>query len=157
MHPTRDVGTILRDIRNHPGLDQQGLARLGPVHPSLISRWTSGKTRPDYERLKQIADGIRRAYPDLADLADELFAAAGYGGQPEPPAIVRDNLGDAAVREIWRNWRIPPDQRTALIVDYLAAATGFSEEERAALRGAPAAFRTLVETRAARERQHGGS
>ncbi len=147
MHPARDVGTILNEIRTRTGLDKQGLARLGPVHPSLISRWTAGKTRPDYERLRLVADGVRRQHPDLADLADELFTAAGYSNQPEPPDLVRENWSDAAVREIWRNRRIPAAERESLIVEYLAAAAGLTDREREVLRASPSAFRRLVEER----------
>jgi transcriptional regulator with XRE-family HTH domain len=53
---------LIREARKRAGLTQAGLAaRLGS-HQSVVARWESGRTRPDFETLQRI---IRAAGFDL--------------------------------------------------------------------------------------------
>jgi hypothetical protein len=111
---------VLAEILKRTGLDNTGLAALGPVHRTQIGRWRGAKSRPDHDKLRLVCDGIRRAYPDLAPLAGELWQAAGYGEQPRIPALVSDNWRDEAVRKIWETPNMPERARLGIIDHYLA-------------------------------------
>lgn len=110
------IGRLLRET----GRSQRALAALGPVDPSLLSRWLSGSTRPSFENLQTFITGLRREYPRLDDLVPELIDAAGYGSlgvlpQDDRPGVVRDHWDDAEVRALWALKTIPGAAKAALI------------------------------------------
>jgi len=90
------------------GLDMTGLARLGGVHRSQVSRWLGQKAQPDAGKLRAFRAGLCSRYPDLKPLADELWQAAGYGEKAAPARpltaaakdALRRDLGDDAERVI---------------------------------------------------------
>lgn len=109
MHSQWDaprVAEIVGDLLEGTGLSQRGLARVAGFGEAQISRWLRGETQPSYDKLRDLARGIRERYPDLTGQMPALFAAAGYDvagaiGSDSRPAIVRENWGDETVRRLW--------------------------------------------------------
>lgn len=109
MHPGWDpaqLSALIDGIRETTGLTQRKLALLAGVHHSQISRWKSGEHRPAYDQITRLATALTEGYPDLAEEAAQLPAAAGYGTVTDlRPEIVRQYWRDpvigAAVRGIW--------------------------------------------------------
>jgi transcriptional regulator with XRE-family HTH domain len=71
------------------GLTKTDIGRIAGVHRSQVSRWVSGEQRPSYERTMRLAAHLRREHPALAE---EVIAAAGYGGEPDPEPLVDPRL-----------------------------------------------------------------
>ncbi len=125
MHQGWDPGELSRlidAIRESSGLTQRKLAALARVHHSQVSRWKSGEHRPAYDQITRLAAALAEDYPDLAEEATALPAAAGYGTVTDlRPAIVREHWRDPAigpaVRAIWGAdpQYVPAGQKLALI------------------------------------------
>lgn len=122
---------MLTEILERAELDMTGLAALGPVHRSQVSRWLKSKSRPDHDTLRLIRDGIRRSHPELDYLAGELWVSAGYGEQPSMPDMVIANWDDDGVRQIWQLTTMPEETRLGLIRHYLAVRSGRDRDESA--------------------------
>lgn len=109
MHPGWDPAELSRlidAIRESSGLTQRKLAVLAKVHHSQITRWKSGEHRPAYDQITRLATALTEGYPDLAEEAAQLPAAAGYGTVTDlrPEIVVqfwRNPVIGAAVRGIW--------------------------------------------------------
>lgn len=117
-------GKLLSRILDEKQLSQRALAALGPIDPSLLSRWLSGATQPSFANLQTFIAGLRQQYPEMGEMVPDLISAAGYGsladGADERPAIVRDNWSNQAVRDLWALKNIPPASRAGLVRTYLA-------------------------------------
>lgn len=101
-----ELSRLIDAIRESSGLTQRKLASLAAVHHSQVSRWKSGEHRPAYDQITRLAAALTEGYPDLAEEAAALPAAAGYGTVTDlRPAIVRQHWRNpvigAAVRGIW--------------------------------------------------------
>lgn len=83
---------LLVMITDETGISQRKLADLAGVHHAQVSRWKSGMHRPDYDAMARLGAALRRDYPRLPDLTQELLAATGRGtpGSPAGDAIPAD-------------------------------------------------------------------
>lgn len=66
------VKRIIDDLREHGGLQGKDLANIVSVSPATVSRWSSGKARPDLKTQTLIAE-LRYVVDRLSELysADE--------------------------------------------------------------------------------------
>ncbi|WP_338070996.1 helix-turn-helix transcriptional regulator [Actinomadura bangladeshensis] len=105
---------LLERILAQTGMTQAELAALIPMHPSQITRWKTGRARPEYDRLKTLGAALRERHPGLRIGEAELLAAAGYGvgrsstdrNEPQPAGETIDYpswaVGDPFFEHIYR-------------------------------------------------------
>jgi transcriptional regulator with XRE-family HTH domain len=142
------INALIDQIRATTGLSQAALARLGGFDAARITRWKTGYNRPDYDSIAKLVSGIAAVYPDVADVAPELFAAAGYAGgagADDRPEIVVVNWRDPQVRQLWRLQRIPPEAKLGLVTDYLTARARAESDEPPVPAPPPGALRRFIE------------
>lgn len=94
---------LLAELARRSRLGQVGLAELAGVAQSTISRWTYGESQPAYDALRRLVGEVILRHPDLEGLTKELVAAAGYGGEIQPPAVASD------IRELFQALEAVPD------------------------------------------------
>lgn len=84
---------VLEEIQRRTNLSQTELAKLAGRNRTQINRWVRAENQPAYTALQQLATATAARYPDVADLARELMAAAGY---PETGSHAHAALNAAA-------------------------------------------------------------
>lgn len=122
----RGLREILAEVYAATGLNQNALAKLAGLSPSILSRAVSGQNRPSGETLAALSLAITRRNPELAQLAREVAES------DDRPAVVRENWDDVNVRRFWE-LTVSVAQRLAYIEGYLAdqQAEGHDLETRA--------------------------
>ena len=109
----RGLREVLADVYAATGLNQNALAALAGLSPSILGRAVKGQTRPSAETLTALSLAISRRHPELTGLAAEVAAA------DDRPAIVRDNWDDPNIRRFW-DLTVTIAQRLAYVERYLA-------------------------------------
>ena len=83
----------LKIIMVTKGINQKELAKLTGTEEALISRWMNGKTKPTYEKMKQIADALDcdiELIPKEKDVFETAyFAGFEYGEQMMLKEIIK--------------------------------------------------------------------
>ena len=83
----------LKIIMTTKGINQKELSKLTGTEEALISRWMNGKTKPTYEKMKQIADALDchiELVPKENDVYETAyFAGFEYGGQMMLKEIIK--------------------------------------------------------------------
>jgi transcriptional regulator with XRE-family HTH domain len=109
----RGLREVLAEVYATTGLNQNALAALAGLSPSILSRAVNGQSRPSAETLTALSLAITRKYPALTDLAAEVSAV------DDRPAIVRDNWDDPNIRRFW-DLTVSVAQRLGYVERYLA-------------------------------------
>lgn len=62
-----ELAQRLRDLRERAGYSQANLAELIPISSAQVSRWESGKQRPDLDHLSRLAEIYGCSVTDILD------------------------------------------------------------------------------------------
>ncbi|MBP5256143.1 MAG: helix-turn-helix transcriptional regulator [Clostridia bacterium] len=68
-----DVGKIISELRTERKMSQQTLADLLYVSRELVSKWETGKRRPDYHMIENISEVFGIPVSRIIDTNDVLF------------------------------------------------------------------------------------
>src|SRR4051794_7231788 len=91
--PADRFGALLSRILSEAALSQAQLAALVPMDQGQLSRWKSGKSRPQFDSLTALGAALQAKYPALGVGPDELLAAAGYDSRSiADSATAQDDL-----------------------------------------------------------------
>lgn len=119
------VMTVLSTLKDN-GVSVREMTRLSGANRSTVYRWMSGDGgKPDYVLISNLAQGIWRRWPDLAQ---ELVVASGWPWQ-EPTDLPPEPLVAPELAESLRK-HLPPDEAEEIIAEL---------ERRRAGPGSPAA------------------
>lgn len=69
----------LQKIMKHASLSQAAVGELAGRDRTMANRWLSGRHQPAYDAASRFANAITSHHPEIADLAEQFMAAAGYG------------------------------------------------------------------------------
>jgi transcriptional regulator with XRE-family HTH domain len=114
--------TVLQEVMKRADLTQAEIGALAGRDRTQVNRWTRATNKPAYEAMRRLTGNIAGRSPELAELAQQLMSAAGYGDRvnvpdepmkPAPePATPYDDPDEAA---IWRITTLSPVERRTLI------------------------------------------
>lgn len=97
--------SIIRELRLKKGLSQTELAEVCGVHQTAVSQWEKGRTTPDAESLRRLAEA-------LGVSADQILGTAGEGVKRHLVPVlgyVRAGIPLEAIEEIIDYEEITPE------------------------------------------------
>jgi transcriptional regulator with XRE-family HTH domain len=114
-------------MRNATGMSQAKVAKFFGIAPSSVAQWEGGRSKPDIERLPDLAELYRVSLTDLCGsdfpIAAVLAAAArSRSNSNSRKAELPGDVSEEEERELLRIWRrLPREVRNAALVLISAA------------------------------------
>lgn len=94
------LAETLRQIMQATDLTQADVGAMAGRARTMVSRWLSGEHRPEFGAARTFVTALTQQHPEMAQLATQFMAAAGYHDSQSPESPNESETGPMVVRQL---------------------------------------------------------